>query len=137
MTINYPKGKLRLEERSMTVTLTLNEITAEQASEVLDLLRKNKEDAVDEAIKDTAKIPAPARKAKKPVESTEETDPEMFEDVTPTEHTIEEVRAALAKLSKAKGKDAAKEVLTQFDVNKVTELTKDQYAAVLEAVSNA
>jgi hypothetical protein len=39
LNIKYPTGKLELEESTMTVTLTLNEITAEQASAVLGLIK--------------------------------------------------------------------------------------------------
>ena len=53
---------------------------------------------------------------------------------TEKSHTVEEVRSALAKLGKAKGKEAAKAVLTKFGVAKVTELKADQYAAVLKEV---
>ena len=104
----------------MTVTLTLNEITTEQAEQVLDLLRGG----------------SVTVKAK-----TEKIAPEDFEDMpSPAEeteevsHTIEEVRSALSKLGKAKGKEAAKAILTKFGVSKVAELKAEQYGAVLKEV---
>lgn len=135
--MTHPRGILILEENKMTVTLTLNEITAEQAEKILDIIH------------DSEEVPEPAPKAKaktkakkEPVEET--VDPDEFEDVTPDEPdepdepeesaTIEEVRAALQKLVKKKGKDAAKAVLVKFGVTKVTDLDEGQYAAVLKEV---
>ena len=63
----YPKGKLRLEESTMTITLTLNEITLEQVENVLDLLRGGHT--------------ATPTEAAKPAETTNAT--EEYEDVTP------------------------------------------------------
>ena len=132
--MTHPRGILILEENKMTVTLTLNEITAEQAEKILDIIH------------DSEEVPEPAPKAKaktkakkEPVEET--VDPDEFEDVTPDEPdepeesaTIEEVRAALQKLVKKKGKDAAKAVLVKFGVTKVTDLDEGHYAAVLKEV---
>lgn len=115
----------------MTVTLTLNEITPDQAEQVLDLLRGLR--GTDPAPK-TKKVPAKA----------EQIEPDEFEDVptaaedlaeeTEESHTIEEVRSALAKLGKAKGKEAAKAVLAKFGVTKVTDLKVGDYGAVLKEV---
>lgn len=112
----------------MTVTLTLNEITPDQAEQVLDLLRGVK--APDKVSEKTAKA--------------ERIEPDEFEDVptaaedlaeeTEESHTIEEVRSALAKLGKAKGKEAAKAVLAKFGVTKVTDLKVGDYGAVLKEV---
>ena len=115
----------------MTVTLTLNEITTEQAEQVLDLLRGGNATVKAESAAKTEKItpeefedmPSPAP------DLTEET--EEAEEVS---HTIEEVRSALSKLGKAKGKEAAKAILTKFGVSKVTELKAEQYGAVLKEV---
>lgn len=124
----YPKGKLKLEVINMTVTLTLNEITPDQAEQVLDLLR---------GVKAPDKVPEKTAKAEK-------IEPDEFEDVptaaedlteeTEESHTIEEVRSALAKLGKAKGKEAAKAVLAKFGVTKVTDLKVGDYGAVLKEV---
>jgi hypothetical protein len=129
--MTHPRGILILEDNKMTVTLTLNEITAEQAEKILDIIHDS-EEAPEPAPKAKAKT-----KAKKgPVEET--VDPGEFEDVTPDEPeesaTIEEVRAALQKLVKKKGKDAAKAVLVKFGVTKVTDLDEGHYAAVLKEV---
>ena len=108
----------------MTVTLTLNEITTEQAEQVLDLMRggsvtvKAKTEKI--APEDFEDMPSPA--------------PELTEETGEVSHTIEEVRSALSKLGKAKGKEAAKAILTKFGVSKVTELKAEQYAAVLKEV---
>lgn len=132
--MTHPRGILKLEENKMTVTLTLNEISAEQAEKILELIHDS-EEAPEPAPKTKAKTKA----KKEPVEET--VDPDEFEDVTPDEPdepeesaTIEEVRAALQKLVKKKGKDAAKAVLVKFGVTKVTELDEGQYAAVLKEV---
>ena len=120
--MNYPKGNLRMEENSMTVTLTLNEITTEQAEQVLDLLRGGVTTVKAEKIapEEFEDMPSPA--------------PELTEETEEVSHTIEEVRSALSKLGKAKGKEAAKAILTKFGVSKVTELKAEQYAAVLKEV---
>lgn len=126
--MTYPKGKLRLEENSMTVTLTLNEITTEQAEQILDLLRGGSATVKAEPAAKTERIipeefedmPSPA--------------PELTEETEEVTHTIEEVRSALSKLGKAKGKEAAKAILTKFGVSKVTELKAEQYGAVLKEV---
>ena len=102
----------------MTVTLTLNEITTEQAEQVLALLRGGGTTVQAEKI-----APEEFEDMPSPAEETEE-----------VSHTIEEVRSALSKLSKAKGKEAAKAILTKFGVSKVTELKAEQYAAVLKEV---
>ena len=102
----------------MTVTLTLNEITTEQAEQVLDLLRGGSATVQAEKI-----APEEFEDMPSPAEETEE-----------VSHTIEEVRSALSKLGKAKGKEAAKAILTKFGVSKVTELKAEQYAAVLKEV---
>lgn len=112
----------------MTVTLTLNEITTEQAEQILDLLRGGSATVKAESAAKTEKIipeefedmPSPA--------------PELTEETEEVTHTIEEVRSALSKLGKAKGKEAAKAILTKFGVSKVTELKAEQYGAVLKEV---
>lgn len=129
----YPKGKLRLEEKTMTVTLTLNEITTEQAEKVLDLLHDEQNTEI--------KATKPAKKSK-PAESVGEIDEyeefspakELAEETEEVSATIEEVRAALAKLSKSKGKERAKEILSKFGVSKVTELAPEQYGAVMKEI---
>lgn len=102
----------------MTVTLTLNEITTEQAEQVLDLLRGG-----SAAVKAEKITPEEFEDMPSPAEETEE-----------VSHTVEEVRSALSKLGKAKGKEAAKAILTKFGVSKVTELKAEQYGAVLKEV---
>ena len=49
-------------------------------------------------------------------------------------YSIEEVRKALGDLSKAKGTEAAKNILKAFKVSKVTELSEKDYTSVMDAV---
>lgn len=49
-------------------------------------------------------------------------------------HTLEEVRAALAKLSQEKGKAVAKKLLANLDATKVTELNPEVYDAVMQNI---
>lgn len=48
------------------------------------------------------------------------------------QYKIEDIRTAFATFAKAKGKDKAKEILSQFNAHKVTELKEDDYNAVME-----
>lgn len=112
----------------MTVTLTLNEITTEQAEKVLDLLRGGSATVKKESAAKTEKI------APEEFEDMPSASEDLTEETADVSHTIEEVRSALAKLGKAKGKEAAKAVLSKFGVSKVTELKAEQYAAVLKEV---
>lgn len=120
--MKYPKGKLILEEKKMNVTLTLNEITVEQAERVLDLVKGNKENVKSE---NSATV--------------EET--KTYEDIVPAKeektYTVEEVRKAFADMAKEKGKDKAKELLQQFGASKVTELRKDYYSAIMELIKGS
>lgn len=52
-----------------------------------------------------------------------------------TEYTPEEVRAALAKLSKAKGKEVVKELLGSFDAKKFSEVDPQKYDPLMEAIN--
>lgn len=49
-------------------------------------------------------------------------------------YSIEEVRKALGDLSKAKGTEAAKNILKAFKVSKVTALSEKDYPSVMDAV---
>lgn len=112
----------------MTVTLTLNEITAEQAEKVLDLLREDPEaHGKSSSVKSEQINPDEFEDSPSPAE-------DLIEETETENHSIEEVRSALAKLGKTKGKEAAKAVLAKFGVSKVTELNPKQYAAVLKEV---
>lgn len=51
--------------------------------------------------------------------------------------TLEEVRKALGDLSKSKGKEVAKSILSEFNVSKVTDLDKSQYNAAMQAIKGA
>lgn len=50
------------------------------------------------------------------------------------QYKIEDIRTAFATFAKAKGKDKAKEILSQFNAHKVTELEEDDYNAVMKVL---
>lgn len=52
-------------------------------------------------------------------------------------YTTEEIRAAGADYIKRKGKPAFKVLLTQYNINKLTELPEEKYADFMEDCSNA
>lgn len=52
-------------------------------------------------------------------------------------YTTEEIRAAGADYIKRKGKPAFKVLLTQYSINKLTELPEEKYADFMEDVNNA
>lgn len=123
-------GKLTIyqEESKMTATLTLNDLTIEQASAVLTLLDEMKNCTITpEEARNGVEIFAPPTPA--PAEElTEETEEEPA-------YTIEQVRAAFTKYAKQNGKEAAKKLLEKFGAGKVTELKPEDYAAVMKEVS--
>lgn len=103
----------------MTVTLTLNEISVEQANKILKV----------------AKGEAPKKEAEETVEESKK----EFEEILPQNdkptHSIEDVRKALAELAKTKGKDSAKGILNKFGANKVTELDSSKFDEVMNDIS--
>lgn len=129
-------GILTLEESKMTVDLTLNDMTIENANAVLALLLGRR--AAEE--KGTAeKAPAPDDG----IPLFEDT-PSAAEDLmaetaeVPADepaYTIEQVRAAFTKYAKTNGREAAKKLLEKFGAGKVTELKENDYAAVMKEVS--
>lgn len=50
------------------------------------------------------------------------------------QYKIEDIRTAFATFAKAKGKDKAKEILSQFNAHKVTELKENDYNAVMKVL---
>lgn len=52
-------------------------------------------------------------------------------------YTTEEIRAAGADFIKRKGKPAFKVLLTQYNINKLTELPEDKYSDFMEDCDNA
>jgi hypothetical protein len=121
-------GKLTLEESKMTVDLTLNELTIDQASAVLSLLegmQNGGEPTKPEEANEGVEIFAPPTPAEDLMEETEEE----------PEYTIEQVRAAFTKYAKTNGREAAKKLLEKFGAGKVTELKENDYAAVMKEVS--
>lgn len=83
---------------------------------------------------------APQIEAKKEMAKAEKEavkkEPET-EKTTEETITVEEVRAGLAKLSKTKGKEVAKGLLSDFGVSKITELEENQYSDFLNAIKEA
>lgn len=126
----HKAGKLTIyqEETTMTATLTLNDMTIEQAGAVLSLveeLEKENKAITPEEAREGVEIFAPPTPAE---DLTEETADEP-------EYTIEQVRAAFTKYAKTNGKEAAKKLLEKFGAGKVTELKQTDYAAVMKEVS--
>jgi glutamate synthase domain-containing protein 3 len=112
----------------MTATLTLNDMTIEQASAVLTLaaeLEKENKAITPEEAHEGVEIFAPLSVAEDLTEETEEE----------PEYAIEQVRAAFTKYAKQNGKEAAKKLLEKFGAGKVTELKKTDYTAVMREVS--
>lgn len=119
------KGKLILEERTMTATLTLNDITVELASDILALVK-------------TAQESEP--------EQEQQGEP-LFEEITPSsaktetedkpepEYAVEDIRSAFVKYAQSQGKDAAKELLGKYGASKVTEIPPEKYADIMKEVS--
>ena len=72
---------------------------------------------------------------------TIEPDPIKVDEVPKEEpakkYTTEEIRAAGADYIKRKGKPAFKVLLTQYNINKLTELPEEKYADFMEDVNNA
>lgn len=129
-------GKLTLEESKMTATLTLNDMTIEQAGAVLSLLNEmqnaegcaNKADSAARAdgIPLFEDMPSAAEDLMAETAGVSADEPA---------YTIEQVRAAFTKYAKTNGREAAKKLLEKFGAGKVTELKKTDYAAVMKGVS--
>ena len=128
----------------MTVNLTLNDITAKGATEVLKLIQTietqptaNPESAKQESSKTTVEavknFALDVNELNSKVEKST-SDTESVKQPNETEFTIEEVRSAFAKFAKANGKDAAKEVLAKFNANKVTGLKESDYSNVMKVL---
>lgn len=106
----------------MNVTLTLNEITVEQAEKILDLVKTKK--VSDEPVESVE-----AAKKFEDIKSAEENN-----NTSESAYAIEDVRKAFGELAKKKGKDFAKEMLKKFGASKVTELSPDIFEEVMKAI---
>lgn len=127
-------GKLTIyqEETTMTATLTLNELTIEQASAVLTLLDEMKNCTITpEQAREGIDLFEPDEEQTKPAAKPE---PEPEPEKAPA-YTIEQVRAAFTKYAKTNGKDAAKALLEKHGAAKVTELKPEDYTSVMKEVS--
>lgn len=85
------------------------------------------------------------------VEKTEDDQNRLWETIEPDpikveeepkeepakKYTTEEIRAAGADFIKRKGKPAFKVLLTQYNINKLTELPEEKYADFMEDCDNA
>lgn len=108
------------------------DVTGSQAtaSEVKPAEKKNKPVGL-KAVKEEPKKAEPVEepKAEPKAEPVEEKTEGNQEEIS-----LETVRAALAKLSKANGKEAAKEILEMFDASKLTEIPKEKYGELMKAI---
>lgn len=130
-------GKLTLEESKMTATLTLNDMTIEQAGAVLSLLNEmqNAECCANKADSAAHADGVPLFEDDMP-SAAEDLAAETAEvSADEPAYTIEQVRAAFTKYAKTNGREAAKKLLEKFGAGKVTELKKTDYAAVMKEVS--
>nr|WP_296077679.1 hypothetical protein [uncultured Ruminococcus sp.] len=75
--------------------------------------------------------PEPKEEPQKVVDKPKE-EPKAEKDEP--QYKIEDIRTAFATFAKAKGKDKAKEILSQFNAHKVTELKEDDYNAVMKVL---
>lgn len=77
-----------------------------------------------------------APKAEPVVESTPPaSEPESFPGAT--EYTYQDAAAAITKLSRVKGRDAAVSLLYRFKASKLPDVQPDQYAEIIEAANAA
>lgn len=95
--------------------------TTEKVSDISDVnLKKVSEEKAQEAETIPADETAPAEEAAPDTESLT--------------YTLEEVRKAFGDLSKAKGKDTAKDILSEMGYTKVTEIPTDKYPEAMEKI---
>lgn len=84
---------------------------------------------------------ADAEPEKKKPEAKKETEkektPEPAPENAPEQPTYQETAAAITKLSRAKGREAAVAVLQSFGAEKLPEVDPSQFSAVLAAVQEA
>ena len=119
--------------KTMTVNITLNEISVKNAMDVLELIsRAQNNNNVTALAADTEEK---ATKKAEPKEQTQETKHET-KTTEPAEplHTIEDVRAAFSAYAKAKGKDKAKELLAKLGADKVTTLDPSKYGDAMQEI---
>jgi len=128
ITINIQAPELAhaLETLAIAIGCTVDKIGVGQAIQ----------DAVKQHPVNDKSWVAEAEKAPIVQTTDEETSQETVETEEP-KFTLEEVRKALGDLAKAKGKDIAKGILTQFNVSKVTDLDKTQYNDAMKAIKEA
>ncbi len=90
-----------------------------KVDEVLDLLycKQKKAEPTPVEPEESEETPAPAAEAET--------------------YTVEEVRAALANLSKMKGRETAKAILTALGVKSVSNLQPEQFAEAMQMIKEA
>lgn len=120
----------------MEIVITINEKDLMNHPDVVDVLKGLANQLSDKKVEKST-VPITQQKQEKQIAeqpSQEITTNENAEvvDNAPT-YTLEDVRAEFAKVGKKLGAAAAKKILGDFGVNKVTELAAEQYADAITA----
>lgn len=118
--------------RELITALSTNPVAAPVPVPVPEETRKPETVADAEPEK---KKPEAKKEAEK--EAEKEKTPEPAPEKAPEQPTYQETAAAITKLSRAKGRDAALAVLAQFNAAKLPEVDPSQFSAVLAAVQEA
>ena len=84
-------------------------------------------------VEKAAKIETDIEPEDEPINNPVDEQPDSAADEQPT-YTIEQVRQAFGDLSKSKGKDAAKGILSDLGVSKVTDIPETMYAKAMSMV---
>lgn len=120
----------------MEIVITINEKDLMNHPDVVDVLKGLANQLSDKKVeKSTAPITQQKQEkqiAEQPSQETTTNENAEVVDNAPT-YTLEDVRAEFAKVGKKLGAAAAKKILGNFGVNKVTELAAEQYADAITA----
>lgn len=120
----------------MEIVITINEKDLMNHPDVVDVLKGLANQLSDKKVeKSTAPITQQKQEkqiAEQPSQETTTNENAEVVDNAPT-YTLEDVRAEFAKVGKKLGAAAAKKILGDFGVNKVTELAAEQYADAITA----
>ena len=120
----------------MEIVITINEKDLMNHPDVVDVLKGLANQLSDKKVENST-APITQQKQEKQVaeQPSQETitneNTEIAENVPI--YTLEDVRAEFAKVGKKLGAAAAKKILGDFGVNKVTELAIEQYADAITA----
>ena len=120
----------------MEIVITINEKDLMNHPDVVDVLKGLANQLYNKKVeKSTAPITQQKQEkqiAEQPSQETTTNENAEVVDNAPT-YTLEDVRAEFAKVGKKLGAAAAKKILGDFGVNKVTELAAEQYADAITA----